>query len=39
MGVHGRHVESPDDLRPALEEALALGAPALVDVAIQGKVR
>jgi benzoylformate decarboxylase len=39
MGVHGRRVEHPDDLRPALEEALALGAPALVDVAIQGKVR
>jgi benzoylformate decarboxylase len=39
MGVHGRRVERPDDLRPALEEALALGAPALVDVSIQGRVR
>jgi benzoylformate decarboxylase len=39
MGVHGRRVERPDEIRPALEEALALGAPALVDVAIQGKVR
>ena len=39
MGVHGRRVDRPDDIRPALEEALALGAPALVDVAIQGKVR
>jgi thiamine pyrophosphate-dependent acetolactate synthase large subunit-like protein len=39
MGVHGRRVERPEELRPALEEALALGAPALVDVAIQSKVR
>ena len=35
LGVHGRRVERPEDLRPALEEALRLGAPALVDVAIQ----
>ena len=34
LGVHGRRVERPEDLRPALEEALGLGAPALVDVAI-----
>jgi benzoylformate decarboxylase len=39
LGVHGRRVERPEDLRPALQEALSLGAPALVDVAIQGKVR
>jgi benzoylformate decarboxylase len=39
MGVHGRRVERPEQLRPALEEALALGAPALVDVAIQSEVR
>jgi len=39
MGVHGRRVEGPEELRPALEEALALGAPALVDVAIQSTVR
>jgi benzoylformate decarboxylase len=39
MGVHGRRVERPEDIRPALEEALGLGAPALVDVAIQGIVR
>jgi len=36
MGVHGRRVERPDDIRPALEEAFSLGAPALVDVIIQG---
>lgn len=39
FGVHGRRVERPEDLRPALEEALALGAPAVVDVAIDGRVR
>lgn len=39
LGVHGRRVERPEELRPALEEALSLGGPALVDVAIQGRVR
>ena len=39
MGVHGRRVEHPNELRPALEEALGLGAPAVVDVAIQRDVR
>ena len=39
LGVKGWRVESPEDLRPALESALALGAPALVDVSIQGRVR
>jgi len=39
MGVHGRRVERAEDLRPALEEALGLGAPAVVDVAIQSAVR
>lgn len=39
MGVHGRRVERPEDIRPALEEAFRLGAPALVDVAVQGAVR
>ena len=34
LGVHGRRVERPEDLRPAFEEALGLGAPALVDVVI-----
>lgn len=39
MGVHGRRVERPEEIRPALEEAFALGAPALVDVAIKETVR
>jgi benzoylformate decarboxylase len=39
MGVHGRRVDRPDDIRPALEEALAMRAPALVDVVLQSAVR
>jgi thiamine pyrophosphate-dependent acetolactate synthase large subunit-like protein len=39
VGVRGWRVEKPDELRPALEAALSLDAPALVDVSIQGRVR
>jgi thiamine pyrophosphate-dependent acetolactate synthase large subunit-like protein len=39
MGVHGRRVEKPEQIRASLEEALALGAPALIDVAIAETVR
>lgn len=38
MGVHGRRVARPEEIRPALEEAFALGAPALVDVQIRETV-
>ena len=38
MGVHGRTVEDPEDLGPALKEALGLGKPALLDVVIDGSV-
>ena len=38
FGVHGRTVEDPAELRPALEEAFALGKPAVVDVVIDGSV-
>ena len=38
FGVHGRKVETPSELRPALEEALGLGRPALVDVTIDGSL-
>ena len=34
MGVEGRRVEVPDDLRPALEWSLALGRPSLLEVMI-----
>jgi acetolactate synthase I/II/III large subunit len=32
LGAHGERVEAEDDLRPALERALASGRPAVVDV-------
>jgi len=35
-GVAGFRVEDPKDLRPALEKALGLGRPAVVDVVIEG---
>jgi benzoylformate decarboxylase len=35
MGVHGRRVEDPDELGPALRAAFALGRPAVIDVPIQ----
>ena len=38
FGVHGRRVEEPSDLRPALEEAIGMNAPALVDVVIDGSL-
>jgi len=34
LGVQGFRVEQPDEFRPTLEKALALGRPALVDVHI-----
>jgi acetolactate synthase-1/2/3 large subunit len=35
FGGHGEHVESPEELRPALERAAASGKPALVNVNIR----
>jgi acetolactate synthase-1/2/3 large subunit len=35
LGGHGEHVESPEELRPALERAAASGKPALVNVNIR----
>ena len=35
LGGHGEHVESPEELRPALERAAASGKPALVNVVIR----
>ncbi|MBI4497279.1 MAG: thiamine pyrophosphate-binding protein [Chloroflexi bacterium] len=35
-GIHGVRVERPDELRPALRDALALGRPAVVDVVVDG---
>ena len=38
MGVHGRKVEDPTELGPAVRAALDLGKPAVVDVVIDGSV-
>jgi acetolactate synthase-1/2/3 large subunit len=35
LGGHGEFVENPDELRPALERAIASGKPALVNVIIR----
>ena len=38
VGVHGRKVEDPAELAPAVREALDLGRPAVLDVSIDGTV-
>ena len=38
MGVQGRTIEDPEEIGPALTEALASGKPALLDVIIDGSV-
>ena len=38
MGGHGEHVTKPEDIRPALERALASGKPALVNVEMRQDV-
>jgi acetolactate synthase-1/2/3 large subunit len=38
MGGHGEHVTEPDQIRPALERALASGKPALVNVEMRTDV-
>ncbi len=38
LGGHGEHVTEPDEIRPALERALAAGVPALVNVEIRTDV-
>jgi len=35
LGGHGEHVESPEELRPALERAAASGKPACINVMIK----
>ena len=36
LGCHGERVERPDDIRPALDRALAAGIPAVVHVIVDG---
>jgi benzoylformate decarboxylase len=37
LGVEGLRVNTPGELRPALDKALASGRPFLLDVAIEGR--
>jgi len=36
LGGHGEYVERPEDIRPAMQRALAAGKPALVNIKIGG---
>jgi len=36
MGVHGERITKPEDIKPALDRALASGKPALLDMVIDG---
>ena len=38
MGVHARRIDDPAEVGPAVEQALDLGKPALLDVVIDGSV-
>ena len=38
IGVHGRKIEDPAELAPAMRHALELGKPAVLDVVIDGSV-
>ncbi len=38
MGVHARRIEDPAEVGPAVDEALGMGKPALLDVVIDGSV-
>ena len=38
MGVSGTRIEDPDEIAPALEHALGLGKPALLDVVVDGSL-
>ena len=38
IGVHGRKIEDPADLAPAVRQALDLGKPAVLDVSIDGSI-
>ena len=38
IGVHGRTIEDPDELAPAIEQAVESGRPAVLDVLIDGSV-
>ena len=38
MGVHGERITEPDQIKPAVDRAVASGGPALLDVVIDGSL-
>ena len=38
MGVHGERITEPEQIKPALDRALASGKPALLDMVIDGSL-
>jgi thiamine pyrophosphate-dependent acetolactate synthase large subunit-like protein len=38
MGVHGERIAHPEEIRPAVERAVASGKPALLDIVIDGSL-
>jgi thiamine pyrophosphate-dependent acetolactate synthase large subunit-like protein len=38
MGVAGKRITHPDEIQPAVAEALALGAPYVLEVVTEGSV-
>ena len=38
MGVAGRNMDDPVELRPALEQAIASGKPSVINVSIDGSL-
>ncbi|MCL0055063.1 thiamine pyrophosphate-dependent enzyme, partial [Dehalococcoidia bacterium] len=38
LGIYGRVIEDPKELRQAITEAIALGKPAVLDVSIDGRL-
>ncbi len=38
MGIHGRNITDPEEIGPAIREALESGGPAVLDISIDGSV-
>ena len=38
MGIHGRNITDPEEIGPAIREAIESGAPAVLDISIDGSV-
>jgi acetolactate synthase-1/2/3 large subunit len=38
MGVHGERIVDPQEIKPAVDRAVASGKPALLDIVIDGSM-